>query len=54
MKTPSAQGREVSREARNRIVLVTGDGKGKTTSALGTVLRAAGHGQRVCVIQLGK
>lgn len=54
MKTPSAQGREVSREARNRIVLVTGDGKGKTTSALGMVLRAAGHGQRVCVIQFVK
>lgn len=38
----------------NRIVLITGDGKGKTTSALGMVLRAAGHGLRVCVIQFIK
>ena len=40
--------------AKNRIVLITGDGKGKTTSALGMVLRAAGHGQRVCVIHFIK
>lgn len=37
-----------------RIVLFTGDGKGKTTAALGMVLRAAGHGMRACVIQFIK
>lgn len=34
--------------------MITGDGKGKTTSSLGMVVRAVGHGQRVCVIQFIK
>ena len=41
-------------ERKSRMVLITGDGKGKTSSALGMVLRAAGHGLRVCVIQFIK
>ena len=40
--------------ASGRVILNTGDGKGKTTAALGTVFRALGHGQRVCVIQFLK
>jgi cob(I)alamin adenosyltransferase len=37
-----------------RVLVITGDGKGKTTSALGTAFRALGHGQKVCVIQFVK
>jgi cob(I)alamin adenosyltransferase len=39
---------------RGRIIINTGDGKGKTTAALGTAFRALGHGQKVCVIQFIK
>ncbi len=36
------------------IVVITGNGKGKTTSALGMALRACGHGMKVCIIQFMK
>lgn len=41
-------------EDKGRIIIHTGDGKGKTTAALGTVFRALGHGQKVCVVQFIK
>lgn len=42
------------KEFRGLVVVITGHGKGKTTSALGMALRACGHGMRVCIIQFMK
>ncbi len=39
---------------KGRIIINTGDGKGKTTAALGTAFRSLGYGRKVCVIQFLK
>lgn len=36
------------------LIVFTGNGKGKTTAALGMALRAAGHGLKVCCVQFIK
>jgi len=39
---------------RDLVIVITGNGKGKTTASLGQALRAIGHGYRVCMIQFMK
>jgi cob(I)alamin adenosyltransferase len=43
-----------SRTKKGLVIVHTGDGKGKTTAALGMMLRAWGRGMRLCVIQFIK
>ena len=42
------------KEKMGLIVVITGNGKGKTSSAMGMALRAVGHGMHVCIIQFMK
>jgi cob(I)alamin adenosyltransferase len=42
------------REKVGLVVVITGHGKGKTTSALGIALRATGHNMKVCIIEFMK
>lgn len=52
----AAQREEVKKREVDRGVLVvhTGDGKGKSTAGFGVTIRAAGHGQKVGVVQFVK
>jgi cob(I)alamin adenosyltransferase len=44
----------MTKHNRGLVMVITGDGKGKTTSAIGQALRAIGHGFKVYVIQFMK
>lgn len=47
--------RLASRSAEKGLIIIhTGNGKGKTTAALGMVLRSLGHGYRVAIVQFIK
>lgn len=41
---------QASSNRKGLVEVFTGDGKGKTSAALGVILRALGHGFRVCII----
>ena len=43
-----------AQDERGILIVFTGNGKGKTTAAFGTVTRAVGHGKKVGVIQFIK
>ncbi len=43
-----------AKEKRGVIIFLYGDGKGKSSSGFGTLLRAVGHGQRAAIVQFIK
>lgn len=45
---------EAAKEERGILIVYTGAGKGKTTAALGMVMRCLGHGMKVAVVQFIK
>ena len=53
MSETEHRARQQSRK-KGLVIVNTGDGKGKTTAALGLLLRAWGRGMRVCMLQFLK
>ncbi len=45
---------EEKSEEKGLVIVYTGDGKGKTTAALGLCIRAVGYDEKICIIQFIK
>ncbi len=45
---------EQAQDEKGLVIVITGNGKGKTTSGFGTVARAVGHGLKAAVVQFIK
>ena len=43
-----------AQEEKGILLVLTGNGKGKSTSGFGTIARAVGHGQKAAVVQFIK
>ena len=54
MKTTVTRAAATATKKKGLIIVNTGDGKGKTTAALGVALRACGYGMRVIMLQFFK
>lgn len=53
-KKVPGRNKSAKEQEKGYIIVLTGDGKGKTTSALGMAMRAVGHGTRVIMLQFLK
>ncbi len=54
MKTTITRAGATAKRKKGLIIVHTGDGKGKTTAALGLALRACGYGMKVIMLQFFK
>lgn len=51
---PTNKKSKINKKTKGNIYLWTGNGWGKTTSAIGCALRAIGHGKKICIVQFMK